>query len=45
MTVQEPELSVVRITLGSICSSDLHILHGCVPKTVLGITVVTRWSE
>lgn len=29
----------MRVTLSSICSSDLHIKHGCVPKAVPGITV------
>ena len=31
--------AIVRITLGSICTSDLHIKHGSVPKAVPGITV------
>lgn len=31
--------AVVKVTLGSICSSDLHIKHGFVPKAVKGITV------
>ncbi|MBE6588457.1 MAG: alcohol dehydrogenase [Ruminococcaceae bacterium] len=31
--------AVVRVTLSSICSSDLHIKHGSVPKAVEGITV------
>lgn len=31
--------AIVRVTLASICSSDLHILHGSVPKAVPGITV------
>ena len=31
--------AVVRVTLSSICSSDLHILHGAVPKAEIGITV------
>lgn len=31
--------ALVRITLGSICTSDLHILHGSVPRAVPGITV------
>ena len=29
----------MRITLGSICTSDLHIKHGSVPRAVPGITV------
>ena len=40
----EPELAdprdaIVRITLGSICTSDIHIKHGSVPRAVPGITV------
>ena len=31
--------AVVKITLGSICTSDLHIMHGAVPRAVPGITV------
>lgn len=31
--------AIVRITLGSICTSDLHIKHGSVPRAVKGITV------
>lgn len=31
--------AVVRVTLASICSSDLHIKHGSVPRAVEGITV------
>ena len=31
--------AIVRITLASICTSDLHIKHGFVPRAVKGITV------
>ena len=31
--------AIVRVTLSSICTSDLHIKHGSVPRAVLGITV------
>lgn len=31
--------ALVRITMSSICSSDIHIKHGAVPKAVQGITV------
>ena len=37
--VVEPTDAVVRVTLGSICSSDIHIKHGSVPRAVPGITV------
>lgn len=41
---QKPELldprdAVVRVTLGSICTSDLHVKYGSVPRAVPGITV------
>ena len=31
--------AIVRVTLSSICTSDLHIKHGSVPRAVPGITV------
>ncbi len=37
--VMDPKDALVKITLGSICTSDLHIKHGSVPKAVPGITV------
>ena len=37
--VTAPRDAVVRVTLGSICTSDLHIKHGSVPRAVPGITV------
>ena len=36
--LQDPRNALVRITLGSICASDLHIKHGSVPRAVPGIT-------
>ncbi len=38
-TIQHPKDAIVRVTLSSICTSDLHIKHGSVPKAVPGITV------
>ena len=38
-TIQEPTDAIVRVTMSSICTSDLHIKHGSVPKAVPGITV------
>lgn len=35
----DPKDAVIRVTLASICSSDLHILHGAVPQAEVGITV------
>ena len=37
--LQGPEDAIVRVTLASICSSDLHIKHGSVPRAVPGVTV------
>ncbi len=37
--LQSPRDAIVRITLGSICTSDLHIKHGSVPRAVPGFTV------
>lgn len=37
--IQAPTDAVVRVTLSSICTSDLHIKHGIVPRAVPGITV------
>lgn len=38
-TLQSDRDAIVRVTLGSICTSDLHIKHGSVPRAVPGITV------
>lgn len=38
-SVVEDGDAVVRITLTSICTSDLHIMHGSVPRAVPGIVV------
>lgn len=38
-TLQGNRDAIVRVTLGSICTSDLHIKHGFVPRAVPGITV------
>ena len=37
--IADPRDAIVRVTLGSICTSDLHIKHGSVPRAVPGITV------
>lgn len=37
--ILDPRDAIVRVTLGSICTSDLHIKHGSVPRAVPGITV------
>ena len=37
--LQHERDAIVKVTLASICSSDLHIKHGSVPRAVEGITV------
>ena len=37
--LQGPGDAIVRVTMSSICTSDLHIRHGSVPRAVPGITV------
>ena len=37
--LQNDRDAIVRVTLSSICTSDLHIKHGAVPRAVEGITV------
>ena len=37
--ILSPKDAIVRVTLSSICSSDLHIKHGSVPRAAKGVTV------
>lgn len=37
--IQKDTDAIVKVTLASICTSDLHIKHGSVPRAVPGITV------
>lgn len=37
--LQDGRDAIVKVTLTSICTSDLHIKHGSVPRAVPGITV------
>ena len=37
--ILDPKDAIVKVTLASICTSDLHIKHGSVPRAVPGITV------
>ncbi len=37
--LQSDRDAIVRVTMSSICTSDLHIKHGSVPRAVPGITV------
>lgn len=34
----DPRDAIVSVTLSSICTSDLHIKHGSVPRAVPGVT-------
>lgn len=50
--IQAPTDAIVQVTLSTICTSDLHIIHGAVPRavpeTVLGhefVGVVTQVGE
>ena len=47
--IQNTRDAVVRVTLSSICTSDLHIMHGAVPRakpeTVLGHEFVGEVME
>ena len=36
--LKAPRDAIVRVTLGSICTSDLHIKHGSVPRALPGTT-------
>ena len=38
-TIKDDKDAIVRVTMSSICTSDLHIKHGSVPRAVPGITV------
>ena len=37
--LKHPRDAIVKVTLSSICTSDLHIKHGSVPRAVPGITL------
>lgn len=50
--IQEPTDAIVQVTLSTICTSDLHIMHGAVPRavpeTVLGhefVGIVTQVGD
>ena len=38
-TIKDDKDAIVRVTMSSICTSNLHIKHGSVPRAVPGITV------
>ena len=46
-TIQHERDAIVKVTLASICSSDLHIKHGTIicRERWRELRSVTRWSE
>ena len=41
--ILDPRDAVVRVSLGSICTSDLHIKHGSVPRLFPVSPWAMRW--
>lgn len=37
--ILKPKDAIVRVTMSSICTSDIHIKHGSVPQAVVGTTI------
>jgi alcohol dehydrogenase len=37
-SIEHPNDAIVRVTLGAICGSDLHLYHGLIPDTRIGTT-------
>src|SRR4051794_2614103 len=37
-TIEHPNDAIVRVTLAAICGSDLHLYHGMMPDTRVGMT-------
>jgi alcohol dehydrogenase len=37
-TIEHPNDAIVRVTMGAICGSDLHLYHGMMPDTRVGTT-------
>lgn len=42
-TLMQERDAIVKVTLASICSSDLHIKHGSVPRQYPGSRLAMRW--
>src|SRR5437868_15197083 len=36
--IEHPNDAIVRVTLGAICGSDIHLYHGLMPDTRVGTT-------
>ena len=37
-SIEHPNDAIIRVTMGAICGSDLHLYHGLVPDTRVGMT-------
>src|SRR3982750_1794268 len=37
-SIEHPNDAIVRVTMGAICGSDLHLYHGMMPDTRVGMT-------
>lgn len=37
--ILDPKDAIVRVTMSSICTSDIHIKHGSVPQALIGTTI------
>ena len=42
-TLIEPTDAIVRVTMGSICSSDLYIKHGACPVPFQVLPLAMKW--
>ncbi len=43
--LSNPQDAIVQVTLASICSSDIHIKHGAVPRAVPGLFLVIQTTR
>ena len=46
--IEHPDDAIVRVSLGAICGSDLHLYHGMMPDTRVGTTFgheFSAWSR
>ena len=42
-TIKDAKDAIVRVTMSSICTSDLHIKHGSVLAQYQGLLLAMRW--
>ena len=43
--IREETDAVIKVTLTTICSSDLHIKHGAVPRAVPDMNLSGSWRK